>query len=303
MSVRTYILSIMKLTTADVAKRLKITERHVRRLIDEEKLSAEKGAGKDWLITETSVRAFELRNEKIKAAMDSFVQKYGSTMMVMSTETSNRMVEDGLPIQSKFIPFDEYLISLFQEKRKQAGEKIKQLPLLDDDLGDAVAASLYNEFRECFVLGVNGAAITLAIMLLEYAMKRRIYIEQFENKQQPKWEDIESMSFIGTVSDLKKYITNTQHKALLEFNDTVRNNYIHYKVKNLISDANMYIEKLPVLNTNTGEAEVLENVEIKTMPQLWFSAKRKLDEDVVIGISTFCIKFVNKLLGSRKNRS
>src|SRR5690606_3820202 len=129
---------LMKLTTALVAKRLNITERHVRRLIEEQKLVAEKEAGKDWLITDASVKAFELRNAKIKAAMDSFIKDYGTTMMVTSPETSDRMKEDGLPIQSRFIPFDEYLVSLFQEKRKQADEKIKNLPILDDQLGDAV---------------------------------------------------------------------------------------------------------------------------------------------------------------------
>lgn len=289
----------MKFTTSATAKRLNITERHVRRLIDEQKLVAEREFGKDWLITEASIKAFELRNEKIKAAMDSFIKDFGTTMMVTSPETSKRLQEDGLPIQSKFIPFDEYLVSLFQEKRKQAEEKVKQLPLLDDSLGDAVATSLYNEFRECFVLSVNGAAITLAILLLEHAMKRRIYIERLKTEPQTDWTKIEGMSFVKTVEALKEILTEADYQSMLRFNSEVRNNYIHYKIQTLIKDADMYISKLPVLNMNTGEAEVLENVDIKSMPQLWFSAKKKLDEDAVVGISNFCIRWVNKLLEAK----
>ena len=286
----------MKLTTTQVAQRLGISERHVRRLIDERKLIAERVSGKDWMITESSVEAFEARNKKIQEAMDSFVKDFGATMIVTSPETSNRMQEDGLPIQSNFIPFDEYLVTLFQEKRKQADEKIKNLPLLKKDLGDAVATALYNEFRECFVLGVNGAAITLAILLMEYAMKRRIFIDRFSKDPSVSWEEIEKFSFHRSVDEIKNLITPNEYDSLITFNTEVRNNYIHYKIQTLIKEADMVISKLPTLNTNTGETKILENVDVNTMPHLWFSAKRKLDQDTVVGISKFCIGWTNKLL-------
>ena len=288
----------MKLATNQVAKRLKVTERHVRRLIDEKKLIAEKQSGKDWMITESSVETFEARNEKIKTAVDSFIKDFGASVIITSQETSDKLKGDGLPIQSKFIPFDEYLVTLFQEKREQAESKIRELPLFDENIGDAVASSLYNEFRECFVLSVNGAAITLAIILLEYAMKKRIYRERKEVCARTEWKKIEKFSFLKSIEALKNVDVFDDKKKLVftNFNTEVRNNYMHYKVLQLIKDADMFISELPALNIHTGEVVIHKNVDVKEMPHLWFSAKKKFDNDAVINISEFCIKWTNILL-------
>ena len=58
----------------------------------------------------------------------------------------------------------------------------------------------------------------------------------------------------------------------------------------------MFIEELPALNVHTGEIIMHKNVDVKTMPQLWFSAKKRIDKDTLVGISKFCLSWANNLL-------
>jgi excisionase family DNA binding protein len=284
----------MKLTTIQTAERLNITDRHVRRLIAEEKLPAER-IGKEWLIDEQAVTLFEQGvTEKIKEKMDEMVSY--SNYIVANPDTIEKMQQRNLPIKSTFISYEDYLDKLFREKREQAGKLIKDLPLLDDKLGSATALALYNEFRECFVMGVNGAAITLAIVLLDYASKHRLFEEKKKITPDAGWGSVENLQLGETIKQLKEVgaVSEDEEAQLLRFNTEIRNNYMHYKIRELIKD--MVIFELPSININTGEVTIHKNVDIKTMPHLWFSAKKKLDAKTVNDISAFCINWVNRLL-------
>lgn|GEM_PF-2560068 len=284
----------MKLTTIKVAERLNITDRHVRRLIAEEKLPAER-VGKEWFIDEEAITLFEQGvTEKIKEKMDEMVSY--SNYIVANPDTIEKMQQRNLPIQSKFISYEDYLDNLFKEKREHAREVIKNLPLLDDKLGNATALALYNEFRECFVLGVNGAAITLAIVLLDYSSKYRLFQEKKKITPDVGWISVEGLQLGETINKLTEVgvITEDEKAQLLRFNSKVRNNYMHYKIRELIKD--MVIFELPSINIHTGEVTIEKNIDVKTMPHLWFSAKKKLDAETVNGMSSFCISWVNRLL-------
>lgn len=288
----------MKLTTFQAAKRLKITDRHVRRLIAEGKLPAER-EGREWFVDEGVIVLFKQGVTKnLKEKLDEMVAY--SDYIVANEETIERMQQKNLLAQSTFISYEDYLDKLFKEKKEHARELIKNLPLLDEKLGSATASALYNEFRECFVLGVNGAAITLAIVLLDYATKHRLFEEKRKLIPKVEWKSVEGLQLGDTIKKLKelKAITEDEKAQLLLFNSKVRNNYIHYKIRELIKD--MVIFELPSINIYTGEVTVYKNVDVKTMSHLWFSAKKKLDRDTVSDISKFCINWVNRLL---KNNS
>jgi excisionase family DNA binding protein len=284
----------MKLTTIQTAERLNITDRHVRRLIAEGKLPAER-EGKEWLVDEEAITLFEqgvIKN--IKDKMDEMAAF--TDYIVANPDTIEKIQQKKLPIQSKFISYEEYLDKLFIEKRKKASELIKKLPLLDEKLGSATAMALYNEFRECFVLGVNGAAITLAIVMLDYASKHRLFKEKTKITPDIGWTSVEGLQLGETVKKLKEVgvITEDEEAQLLKFNSKIRNSYMHYKIQELIKD--MVILELPSINIQTGEVTIHKNVDVKTMPHLWFSAKKKRDAETVAEISAFCISWVNRLL-------
>ncbi len=284
----------MKLTTIQAAERLSITDRHVRRLIAEGKLPAER-EGKEWLLDEEAVMLFEQGvTEKLKEKMDELVAN--SNYIVASPDTIEKLQKRNLPIQSTFVSYEDYLDKLFKEKREKAGDLIKNLPLLDEKLGSATAEALYNEFRECFVLGVNGAAITLAIVLLDYASKHRLLEEKKRITPDAGWRSVEDLPLGDTIKKLREVsvISKEEEAQLLRFNSEIRNSYMHYKIRELIKD--MVIFELPSINIHTGEVTIHKNVDVKTMPHLWFSAKKKLDAKTVNELSTFCIRWVNRFL-------
>lgn len=284
----------MKLTTIQAAKQLSVTDRHVRRLINDGTLPAERD-GKEWLIEEEAVRLYQDGStKKIKESLDQMVEF--ADYMIASPDTIEQLRQRNLPIKSTFVTYDDYLSKLFKEKRDQAEQIIEHLPQLDERIANGVANALYNEFRECYVLGVNGAAIILAIILLEYAMKHKIYEMILETNPDAGWKRVESKDFKWCVEQLKEHgvITENEETDLYDFNTNIRNNYIHYKIRKMIS--NMYLQELPALNVATGEITIHRDVFVKDMPHLWFSAKKKLDAESVRLISLFCLDWTNKLL-------
>ncbi len=64
--------------------------------------------------------------------------------------------------------------------------------------------ALYEELKECFVLGIPGVAITLAVILLELALKYRLHDERIKQDPNSKWEYIEQIDFTRAVNDLWK---------------------------------------------------------------------------------------------------
>lgn len=283
-----------KMTTSQVAERLKISDRHVRRLISEGKLLALR-EGKEWVVEEEALILFEQGvTQQLKEKMDEMIKN--TDYIVASPDTIEKLQQKKLPIQSNFITYENYLDDLFKEKRKKASELIKKLPLLDEKLGSATALALYNEFRECFVLGVNGAAITLAIVLLDYASKHKLFLEKKKTNPNAGWSSVEGLQLGETIKQLREAgVVNEEELAqLLTFNSKIRNSYMHYKIQELIKD--MVILEIPSFNIYTGEVTLHKNVDVKTMPHLWFSAKKKRDAETVAEISAFCISWVNKFL-------
>lgn len=285
----------MKLTTNQVAERLKISNRHVRRLITDGKLPSLKRDGKEWFIEEEAVSLYEQGHSKdIKKKLD-ILSEYAD-YIIANPETIKNLQEKNLPFNSQVITYENYLDRLFKEKRVKAEIRIKNLPLLDSNIGNPQISALYDEFRECFVLGVNGAAITLAIILLEYACKYRLLISKGKTPSASGWKSVDGLLFKETIEKLyiKKAINDFEKEQLLSFNDDIRNNYMHYKIRKIIKD--MIILELPKLNVKTGEIVIQKDVDVKKIPQLWFSAKKRNDEIMIISIASFCIDWTNKLI-------
>jgi len=232
--------------------------------------------------------------DDLQKKLDDLVKN--SSFIIATPDTIDRMKERGLPIKSTFQTYEEYLDKLFVEKRKIADEVISKLPLLDDAVANATAQALYNELRECFVLGIPGAGITLAIILFEYACRHRLFIEKRKSNPNASWSNLEKKMLSQTLGELKALdvVNQDDFEMLMDFNKTVRNNYLHYNIGKLVK--NMTIAELPSVKIDTGEVVIEKNVDIKNKPWLWFSAKRVLDRDNIVPIADFCIHWANKLL-------
>lgn len=233
----------------------------------------------------------------VQEKLDELVKQ--SDLFVSSPETIERLKAKGLPIKSVFTTYSEYLDKLFAEKRKNADELVSKLPHLDEKIANATIQALYEELKECFVLGIPGAGITLSVILLETALKYRLYDERLKLDPKSKWDHLEQIDFTKTVNDLVKrgVLSKKEKKELDAFNLNTRNPYIHYNIKKLVED--MRLGELTSVDIETGKVTVLKNVKPEDYPSLWFSAKRVRDKKAISSIVSFSMSWVNKMLGER----
>jgi len=233
-------------------------------------------------------------NNDLQKKLDELVKN--SDYIVATPDTIEKMQQKGLPIKSTFQTYENYLDKLFDKKRKIASEVISQLPLLDAQIANATVQSLYDEVRECFVLGIPGAAITLSIVLFEYACRYSLYKEKLKSNPKTSWNKLEGMTLGKTIGELKNVgaLNEDEYDELTAFNKKIRNNYLHYNIGKLVKE--MVLKELPSIKIETGNVTVEKNVLVKDRPEFWFSAKRVLDRDQIIPIARFCIDWTNKLL-------
>lgn len=238
-------------------------------------------------------------DDDLKKKLDELVKH--ADYIVSNPDTLEKMKAKGLPIKSVFTTYNEYLDKLFEEKRKISDSLIKKLPRLDENIANATIQSLYDELKQCFVLGIPGAGITLAVILLELTLKYRLFEERVKSDKNSPWEHIEQLDFTKVVNTLKnqKVISLEEKKELDKFNEETRNPYIHYNIKKLLKD--VVATELPSINIETGEVVIHRNVKATDYPHLWFSAKKVRDKQSVESIVNFCIFWGNKLL-SKTNK-
>lgn len=236
--------------------------------------------------------------DDIQKKLDEMVKN--SDMFIATPDVIKNLQEKGLPIKSVLTTYQEYLDKLFAERRKIANELVDKLPHLDEGVANGTITSLYEELKECFVMGIPGASITLAIILFDIAAKFRLFDERKEENPKTSWKSIEDLHLREVIIELAGYsvITEDEKMELLEFNKEIRNNYLHYNIQKLVKD--MILGELPSMNVDTGVVTIERNVQPAERPYLWFSAKRVLDRKTVILRVDFSIKWVNKFLAKSK---
>lgn len=217
-------------------------------------------------------------------------------MFLASPDTFEMMKEKGLPANKITQSYSDYLDELFKKRREEAEERVKQIPLLDETIANATVTSLYEEFKECFVMGINGASIVMAILLLDLSAKYKLHEARKTKNHNASWKPIEDMQLGDVIRELRilDVISNDEENSLLAFNRHIRNNYLHYNVQKLVKD--IIAEQLPSVNIETGEVTVEFKVRPAERPELWFFAKRVLDKQSLIDRTSYCIGWVNKLL-------
>ena len=234
--------------------------------------------------------------QKLKEILEAFSK--GATQIVSDPKTIKQLQERGVPIESRFITYEKYVEDLFEKKREGAVALLRKLPKIDASIADGVIESMYEEIRSSYALSIFTSTIINSILLLEYAMRARLYKEKLKKNPTADWSKLEDLTMGALIWQLfnQKIITEEEKAKLMSFNKQLRNPYLHINIHKL--SKGVFISKLPSINVKTQEVIELENVEASKHKYLWFAAKKFFDKYHVQSVIDFCVDWTNKLLAN-----
>ena len=136
----------------------------------------------------------------IEKIMEELVE--GSDRIIVNPADLEELKKQGVPFD--VIP-SPTIDQLFEQRKQNAFSKVKELPPLPQELPPAVQA-LYQEIRECIFFGLNGAAITMSSILIEFVLKHTTFIKEsggYEKADAKKWDEFEEMELTCNKSSQK----------------------------------------------------------------------------------------------------
>jgi hypothetical protein len=157
-----------------------------------------------------------------------------SDKIIGNPETLEELKNQGIPFDVVPSPtIDE----LFEQRRMKAKENAPRLPTLPEGLPPSIQA-LYQEIRECIFFGLNGAAITMSSILIEYAIKYATHIKEssgHSGTEPDKWDEFEDMELSPAINRAKRagLLDSKLAKRLHSFRTTIRNPYNHFNIKKI----------------------------------------------------------------------
>src|SRR5262245_4352166 len=223
----------------------------------------------------------------------------GSTETIANLDDIERLRSEGFPFEVKAsLPPEHAIARLFRDRQERAVQLVRMFPL-GLPPGTPSVESLYKEILECILFGVNGAAITLCGILIEFALKYASYIVEvggFAKFDPGRWDRFEKMALEPTIRCAAKngLLTADQEGRLRSFKDGVRNPYNHYNIRKIT--ANVICPRVKKLNIVTKKVEILD-LPAKDHPQLQPAAKRWVDREQVLVVFGFADQVVRDLLG------
>lgn len=222
----------------------------------------------------------------------------GATHIIVAPETVEIAINAGVKLE-KTPPMsdEEYVGKLFGARKKVALSVIDRLPP-SPSVAIPPIGSLYEEIKECILFGLNGAAITLSAILVEFSLKHAIINRtkgvDLYNKEE--WDRLENKELGPVIKEAQqlKIIDENGATELNRFKNEVRNMYLHYNIKKITTGAIM--QRATRLNVETGKAVVEYNLKAEEHPILWQMSKQKIDEQSVMPIFLFADLLVKQLL-------
>ena len=233
----------------------------------------------------------------IKKLMDELA-KY-SDRIIVNPNDLKKLLTQGLPIE--VIPA-QTIDKLFEERKENALQKLKELPPLPEGVQPAIQA-LYQEIRECIFFGLNGSAITMSSILIEFMLKHATFIKEaggYQKADPEKWDEFEKMELSPAINRAKKVglLDSKMAKRLHSFRVTIRNPYNHFNIKKITQ--NVVAEKVKRLDIKTGEVKEID-IPAKDSPMIQAQAKPIVDEHYVLSVFYFADEVVKYLLPQIKN--
>lgn len=217
-----------------------------------------------------------------------------SDRIIVNPETLEDLKRQGMPFDAIPSPTIE---ELFDKRKNIALSKAQYLPALPHGLPPQIQA-LYQEIRECIFFGLNGAAITLSSILIEYVLKYTTFIKEsggFENANPQKWDEFEDMELAAAINRAKNrgLLDSKMAKRLHSFRETIRNPYSHFNIKKIT--INVVAKKVKRVDVTTGAVEEID-IEAKDSPMIQAQAKPVLDEYYVLPAFYFADEVVKYIL-------
>lgn len=225
-----------------------------------------------------------------------------ATQFIASTSTLQHLLDKGLKLDEN-IPesAEEYLDRVFDERKKAAREIIDKLPV-NPDIPLPPIQSLYNEIKECILFGLNGAAISLSAVLVEFAIKHAIVDRNsgVEIYNKAEWTRVEKMELGRVIAEAEKLKLFDEDgiNQLVQFKKNIRNPYLHYNIKEITKDVVM--KEAFAYNSVTNRVEKKYNLKAEDSPFLWQLGKEKVDEETVLVALKFADSVVRALFKPSK---
>jgi len=230
-----------------------------------------------------------------KSKFDELLKDPNTTTVVIHPDDIQKLINQGL-VQEKFITYEEYVNTLYEERKNNAVELLKKLPKIDKSIADGVISNIYEEIRSSYAFGVFTSTIFNSILLLEYSMRSRLYKERLKHNPKAEWSMLERLDMGGLIPQLKKcrVIDKDESSILDDFSKNLRNPYLHFNIYKLVDGIAM--KSLPSLNIATQKMTGEIDVDAKKYRFVWFSAKQFFDRERVQDVINFCVHWTNKLL-------
>ncbi len=231
----------------------------------------------------------------INALLESLVGD--ATQIVSGPGAIEELEKRGVVFDKQQLKTTEHFIDeLFAKRREKALAIIKEFPA-PPQLAIPTINSLYDEIRECILFGLNGAAITLSAILVEFALKHAIVNHTKKGsdiRYKNEWDRLEGKELgpvIKEVAELK-IIGEEERKNLDRFRKETRNLYLHYNIKKITAGVVMKNAKRVDIATATVEKQDLTT---EDNPIIWQSAKKFVDKESVLDVFTFADSVVKYL--------
>ena len=221
----------------------------------------------------------------------------GATQFIANSSTLEKLVQKGLKLDTPVKESDEDFINrVFDERKKIAKDIIGKLPQ-KPDIHLPPILSLYDEIGECILFGLNGAAISLSAVLVEFAIKHAIVdrksgVEIYDKAQ---WNRVEKKELGPILEEAEKLgiFTEEEISKLVYFKNNIRNPYLHYNIKEITKGVIM--KEAFAYNAETDKIEKKYNLKAEDNPFLWEMGKRNVDKGEVLGVFKFADSVVRKL--------
>lgn len=175
---------------------------------------------------------------------------------------------------------EEKLDAVFAALRADAKDRSKHLP---PRLREALPAieGLHNQALDAALFGLNGAAITLAAILVEFVLKHCCFITEcggYPNYSAEAWSKYEDKGMTLHPAAERAcalgLITAAERDELIRFKETIRNPYGHYNIGKITEGVVFGQVKVVDFESRTVE---LRDIPAKDSPVLQPRAKDHVD--------------------------
>lgn len=224
----------------------------------------------------------------------------GATHIISSPKTISDLQKKGVKFETPPPKTTTQIIGdLFAERKASALTKIIKFPNTPN-IAIPTIGFLYDEIRECILFGLNGAAISLSAVLVEFALKHAIVRQRRGNAyDKSEWDRLENMELGPTIDESYKLklINEETNKALVSFKNTIRNPYLHYNIKRITKD--VVARKVKKIDVATRKAEEVD-LPAEDNPIVWGFAKKFADRERVLDVFVFADKIVKYLFEGKQ---